>query len=408
MKNLNVYENFKKYLKKRIALSSVVLGITIATVSGCKSSKDKELLKLEKNGVNVIECYKDNNYIFYNVEEIDFNKIVDNDQVLFDLIDYRIDDYAAKFYKINKSNNFAEVTYDEIIKLIEDKKISIYYKKMIIDIIKNMEKIGINNGVLYNNILNTNFIEDPNFSSGYFNPYQHTITLCKYNGRMSNFYKQMIGHEFGHMISVCVDKDGLLSAERIYLLYYNNKFEYVQLGKSLDEGYADYINYDLTGLMPNNIVGYPTVQCFYLAFKEMLNLNDMQFINANDIIEGLVKKGLDINDIIYYLNYCDNLVYYSSEMTINGTIPTGNFDTNSLMKEFILKYIACEEKNGMSDYEIREVLDKLINEYKTRIGLIDNNNKLYILSPNTNDFICLTELEETINNRLNLKNKTLN
>ena len=381
---------------------------------------------LKKYGV---KCTKITDYCstinaaIYEVDNLDFSKLPDNE--IF---------YYTNGINYNKSYNFdldENVTWDDCINEVNKKDIKDEYKKIFINAIQKYKTLGLEKGlpIFYDNIKNSDFINDLSHPSAEFSSKNHTLTIGDVDIEDNPiFYKSaqalvdsgfltkeefdllltqheyILTHELGHVISCYHDsKTGKDMSNTCYYAFVdketNEIFGIADMGLCLEEGLADYLTYEATGRKSTKLYGYPLNQCIYLAYKEMLNIDsieELRTLDTNKLIGKLKKIGIsNAADLVVISEdpvRSDYSALYSPEV-FDSKEKTNNTDIVLYIFE---EYIESQLLNGKSNEEIKGVLDKIIEDYKERITTREINGELCIEGTMGYNYLSITELEEYV------------
>lgn len=467
VKNLKIKKKIKNMslIKKGIAIGSIAIVISTAVVSvnsikkqaleEVKSSQEEstkrknELQKLydlyclqdktkdfytvedyKNNGITMEELVKDGDTTIYKIIEIDTKKCdVDILSTITDLLGF-----VPKTKNVKISHNFNNIKSDakleDVIANIKTFNIDSRNKKIIEEIIYGYGKSNINTNNLYNNLINIQLIENENISASYYEPGENVIVMQPYEyyekelesakillemgildndtyNAMKSEYKYVMCHEMAHACTLKNSDEEFINVEDIIAIVdSNNQITQVSmLGNFIDEGKADYITNEVTGLKPNLIYAYPENLMSIIAIKNMLNI-DIESLDVDSILKKGVELGFSKKDMLYYITDFDSALCEHKYMTSTQKFYDSTYFEN-VFNLLIDNYIRVRQDQGISNDEIQIVLNQILDEICEKIQISNKNGEEIIESGIGAIHVSLDHLKECIDNLTNNKTYSL-
>lgn len=391
--------------------------------------------ELKKCGME-FELVTDNSMVFgdvliYKVNNIDLKKVPNN--ILFEGLE-------KNYKKVDNIDFDTNVTWDDCIKEIEKKNIDEKYKKILVNAVEKYKTLGLEKGLpmFYSNIVNSEFVMDPSHPSAMFQHKAHKLVIgCadikddKANLEAMQILKEMgyltdedielsltqeeyiMSHEPGHMISVCYDEKTkqTIDIDNIYAVVEkgtNNILTITEVGKFLGEGFADYLTYEVLNRQPTKIYGYSINQSVYLSIKEMLNINsieELRTLDTDKFIKKLKEMGFE-----YTFDWA-----FIFEQIVNGDLSAlytpengvSEVDYTEVLQRFFLDYYNAQINNGVSNKEIGEVFNNIIETIRERVAITNKDGSLVVEGIFGYTTMCTSCLEDLANYLTSQKTKSL-
>ncbi len=458
--------SIKNKIASKLILPVIISGMVTSSLSGCSKNSDKNIepTKVEINqdsidDINEPTIIDDNYYRVLTVDElkkcgVTFDLVDDKSIVYGDVLIYKVNNIdleripkniifegLEKNYKRVDNINFdTNVTWDDCIKEIKNKKIDEKYEKLLINVVEKYKSLGLEKGLplLYNNIKNSEFVMDPLHPSAMFQHFAHKLIIGSADIKNNEFELEglrmlvnegrlteeeynlsltqdeyVITHEPGHMISVYYDDatNELLTSDGIYAVVEkgsNKIFDFIDLGQFLNEGFADYLTYEVINRKPTKMYGYSINQSIYLAIKEMFGLNSIEELRTFNIDKFMNKlKEIGFSTIFDWALFFDQIVISDLDILYGRANEINEIDYTEVLETFFQEYYDAQIKNGLSNEEIKEVFDRIIKNIRDRVAITNKNGDLVVEGTYSYTFMCTSCLEEYANYITSQKTKSL-